>query len=116
MDANLNISNQTFSLLGKGSKIKGSFNFSGLTKLNSIMEGEIVMDTLDDLSIEKDAIIKGQIKCHNLNLFGNFEGSILASGKVRIYPCSKLKGKINASQIEVHPGALVQFEGHTENF
>jgi len=114
MEATLDISNQNFSLLGKGSKIQGSFIFSGVTRLNSLIDGEITMQTLDDLSIEKDAIIKGNIKCHNLNIYGNFEGNILASGKVSLYPCAILKGKINASQLEIHPGALVEFEGHTE--
>lgn len=116
MEATLDISNQNFTLLGKGSKIKGSFIFSGLTRLNSHMEGDIVMGTLDDLSIEKDAVVNGNIKCHNLNIYGIFEGSILASGKVCIYPCAQLKGKINATQLEIHPGSLVEFEGHTEDF
>ena len=116
MEATLNISNQNFTLLGKGSKIKGSFIFSGLTRLNSEMEGDIVMGTLDDLSIEKDAVVKGNVKCHNLIIYGVFEGNILASGKVCIYPCAQLNGKINANQIEIHPGALVEFEGHTETF
>lgn len=116
MEATLDISNQNFTLLGKGSKIKGSFIFSGLTRLNSQIEGDLVMETQDDLFIEKDATVKGSIKCHNLNLYGFFEGNILASGKVSIYPCANLNGKINASQIEIHPGALVDFEGHTESF
>ena len=116
MEASLNISNQNFSLLGKGSKIKGTFIFSGLTRLNSLLEGEIVMETSDDLYIEKDAFIKGNIKCHNLNIYGIFEGTILATGKVCLYPCSQLTGKVNATQLEIHPGALVEFEGHTEEF
>ncbi|MFI5389723.1 MAG: polymer-forming cytoskeletal protein [Bacteriovoracales bacterium] len=115
MEAALDIVNKNFSLIGKGSKIKGSFIFSGLTRLNSHLEGEIVMNTQDDLSIEKDADIKAEIKCHNVNIFGIFEGNIFATGRVRIYPCANLKGTINASQIEIHPGALVEFEGHTEN-
>ncbi len=113
MEASFNISNQNFSLLGKGSKIKGTFIFSGLTRLNSSIEGEIVMETSDDLYIEKDAVVNGHIKCHNLNIYGIFEGTIMATGKVCLYPCSQMTGKVSASHLQIHPGALVEFEGHT---
>ncbi len=116
MESTLDIINKNFSLIGKGSKINGTFSFSGLTRLNSHLEGEITMESQDDLSIEKDAVVIGNIKCHNVNIFGKFEGGILATGRVRIYPCAIFKGKINASQIEIHPGAIIEFEGHTEQF
>jgi len=104
---------QKFSLFGKGSKIKGTFYLKGLTRLSSNVEGEIIMEDNEDLSIEREGVVKGLIKCTNLAIYGRFEGEIEARGKVTIYPSATFSGKVNASSINIHPGAKINMEGHT---
>ncbi|TDJ09582.1 MAG: polymer-forming cytoskeletal protein [Deltaproteobacteria bacterium] len=104
---------QKFSLFGKGSKIKGTFHLRGLTRLSSIVEGEIIMEDDEDLSIEREGEVKGLIKCFNLNIYGQFDGEVEARGKVTIYPSASFSGKLNASSISIHPGAKINMEGHT---
>jgi len=111
----IDISEQDFSFLGKGSKIKGEFKLMGPTHLNSFVEGDIEMIDNSDLSIEKDGSVTGRIKCHNIDIYGHFEGVLEASGRIVVYPSAGIKGEINASGLVVHPGATLNVDAHTEN-
>ena len=113
MQPSIGPESQKFSLFGKGSKIKGSFYLRGLTRLSSSVEGEIVMEDDEDLSIEREGEVNGLIKCYNLNIYGKFEGEVEAKGKVTIYPSATFSGKVNAEAISIHPGARINMEGHT---
>ena len=113
MQPSLGPESQKFSLFGKGSKIKGTFYLKGVTRLSSNVEGEIIMEDDEDLSIEREGEVKGLIKCFNLNIYGKFEGEVEAKGKITIYPSATFAGKINAGSISIHPGARINMEGHT---
>ena len=69
-----------FSLLGKACKLNGELFFSGDTLLNGEVEGNITVTNNGKLTIERNANIKGQIFCQDIEVFGKFQGNITADG------------------------------------
>lgn len=113
MPSPLNIKNQDFSFLGKGSTLCGEFVLGGTTHLQSKVEGKITMSNDSNLVIEFDAVVKGELNGSNIEIYGQFEGNINSTGKVIIYPPAKVRGNIQAKSLEIHPGAQVNFDAHT---
>lgn len=109
----VNLENQQYSYLGKGSFIEGQLVLFGTTHLGSKVNGNIEMKDLADITIELSGSLIGTIKCHNLEIFGSLEGEISASGKVTIHPSATITGQIKAMDLIIHPGSCVNFEAHT---
>ena len=110
----INLQEQDFSFFGKGSRLKGSFNLSGSTHISSFIEGEIVMENEADLLIEKNGTIKGKVWFHNIEIYGAYEGVVKASGKVTLFPSAHVKGRIEAKELRIYPGAILNIDGHTD--
>ncbi|MCK5074162.1 MAG: polymer-forming cytoskeletal protein [Bacteriovoracaceae bacterium] len=111
----INIKEQDFSFWGQGSKIKGEFHLKGPTLLGSIVEGELVMTDNAPLCVEREGSFKGTVKCHDIEIYGSFEGILQATGRATIYPSATLLGTIRAHDLIVHPGATLNIEGHTSD-
>lgn len=111
----IDIQKQDFSFLGKGSKISGVFHLQGPTHMSSEIDGEIFMKDKSDLCIEKSGCFIGNITCHNLEIYGHFEGSIESSGKVTVYPPANLTGKVKTKNLVIYPGATINIDGFTTN-
>jgi len=109
----LNLHEQNFSFLGQESKVVGLFQFKGPTKISSNLEGEIDMLSEDLLTIEVLGKIKGNIRCHDLEIFGNFEGVIYAKGTIIIHHTASIYGEINATNLIVKPGSQLNADIHT---
>lgn len=109
----MEIKDQDFSFLGRGSFVSGTFKLKGPTHLFSVTEGEIIMLDEADLSIERDGEFKGKLICHNVDIYGEFEGILESTGKVTVYPPATITGKIQAKELVIYPGATVNMEGHT---
>ena len=95
-------------------KLKGRFHLSGSTHVSSLIEGEIIMENNADLIIEKNGAVKGEVTCHNIEVYGVFEGMIRASGKVTLYPSAEVKGRVEAMELRIYPGAILNMDGHTD--
>jgi cytoskeletal protein CcmA (bactofilin family) len=111
----IDLRNQDFSFFGKGSKISGVFTLKGATHLAGEIEGELHVEDEAELSIDRSGHLKGTINCHNIEIFGEFEGELNSSGKVTIYPPAIICGVINARDLVVYPGAKLNIDGHTNN-
>ncbi len=109
----INLQNLQYTYLGKGSDIKGDLTLYGTTHLGSHILGNIVMKDLADIIIEISGSLEGQIRCHNLEIFGKLKGSIISSGKITIHPSAEVSGEIKAKNLVIHPGSTVNCEGHT---
>lgn len=105
--------NFNFSLLGKQSQFEGEFKFKGDTILNCELKG-LVNVSEGKLIIERTAQINGQLFCDDVEIFGNFTGSINASGTLTVRSSANVSGKIAAKKLSIYPGAIINFEGHTE--
>lgn len=104
---------QDFSFLGKKTKIKGELHLSGTTHLASFVEGEIRMQENSELTLEHESKVKGDIYCHNLEVYGQVQGNINSTGLVTFHPTSCFSGKISAQKLAIKPGADLNMDGHT---
>ena len=110
----IDLKEQDFSFFGRGSRLNGLFHLSGSTHVSSLIEGEIIMENNADLIIEKNGAVTGEVTCNNIEIYGNFEGMIKASGKVTLYPSAKVKGRVEATELRIYPGAVLNIDGHTD--
>jgi cytoskeletal protein CcmA (bactofilin family) len=104
-----------FSFLGRNNFIKGEFKLTGDTIINSQLEGNLEMAGKGKLTLDRESSFTGNIFCHDLELFGELNGSIVASGSVIIRASAVLSGKIHAKSMKIYPGAIVNIEGETSS-
>ncbi len=114
MDNIISIEEQDFTLIGKSCKLNGNFTFNGATHLAGSLEGEIHVKDDSLLTFEPSSNIKGKVHCTDLKIYGNVEGEIYSKGLVEIFPTGKISGLINSKNLIVHPGAILNFDGHTK--
>lgn len=113
MSEYIQLRQQDFSFLGKSSKIKGELYLSGTTHLASSIEGEIRMQEKSELTLEHESKVKGDIHCHNLEVYGEVQGNIYSTGLVTFHPTSRFSGKLSAQKLVIKPGADLNMDGHT---
>ncbi len=102
-----------FSFFGKNCHMKGHFELKGPVKIQSSLEGEIDHTGEDLLCIEPEGKINGDIRCHDVHIFGEFDGNIVARGRVTLYPTAIVSGSIQSSKLIIHPGAVLNIKGNT---
>ncbi|OUR97034.1 hypothetical protein A9Q84_11925 [Halobacteriovorax marinus] len=113
MDNIISIEEQDFTLIGKNCRLEGVFKFTGATHLAGYLEGEVHLKDNSPLTIESTAKINGKVFCENIKVFGKIEGEIFATGLVEIFPTGNIKGLINSKNFIVHPGAIINIDGHS---
>jgi cytoskeletal protein CcmA (bactofilin family) len=109
-----NIKSLEFSLVGKECHLTGTFNFNGHTRIAGHLDGEINLNNDAILCIEPNGSIKGTINCNDLEIYGYFDGEILSTGKVSIYPPAHVNGILKSKTLEVYPGAILNVDGFTQ--
>ena len=87
--------------------ISGRINFPGNARIDGRLTGEVRADAL--LVVGPTALLRADVRAHNLILFGTIEGQVCQSGSVELKPGSRLIGGLEASRVVVHAGAI--FEG-----
>lgn len=107
------IENQEFTYIGKSSLIKGNFEFKGTTHLQGTLEGEIKTTNAAKLILEIGSMTRANIESYDIDIYGHFVGEIKSEGRVTIFPTAEVSGLIIAKAIEILPGAIVNFNGHT---
>ena len=113
MDNLISIEEQEFTLIGKKTRLQGVFNFSGLTHIAGHIEGDIHIKDKSLLTIEESSKVEGKINCKDLKVFGKIKGEVNATGKVEIFPSGNLSGIIKSQNLVIHPGAIINIDGHT---
>lgn len=103
-----------FSVLGQGCEYEGDIKLKGDSIIDCKITGSITM--LDDskLIIERDAYIEGTIYCKDIEVFGELNGTVNASGSLTVRSSGKVSGKISAANLSVYPGAVLNIEGRAE--
>jgi cytoskeletal protein CcmA (bactofilin family) len=113
MDNIVSIEEQDFTMIGKHCTLSGKFNFDGATHLAGGLEGEIHIQDKSLLTFESTSNVKGKVFCGDLKIYGTVDGEIYSNGLVEVFPTGKMTGLINAKNLVVHPGAILNFDGHT---
>lgn len=101
-------------LFGKDLLLKGEFHLAGLVRIDSEVHGTIFMNNPGKIIFEQQAKVFGDLFVHDLEILGTINGNIESKGNVIIRSSANITGKINAKNICIHPGAILNFEGHTE--
>lgn len=109
----IHLTEKNFSIMGKDSKLQGSFLFNGNTHLQAIVDGEIIMEKDTCLSIDPAAQFTGKITGSKVDIHGQFDGILSATSTITIFPSAVLKGEINGKDIVIYPGATINADIHT---
>jgi cytoskeletal protein CcmA (bactofilin family) len=100
--------------VGAGSSVTGTFTHRGNMLLSGHLVGDIHQD--DDAPdaingftavIGKTGFLEGDIHSTHAIIIGRINGSVLAKGRVEVYPGAIVFGDITYTQINVHPDAKV---------
>jgi cytoskeletal protein CcmA (bactofilin family) len=101
-------------IVGTGSSVTGNFTHRGNMLLSGHLVGDIHQDdTAPDAAngftavIGKTGFLEGDIYSAHAIIIGRINGSVLANGRVEVYPGAVVCGDITYSQINVHPDAKV---------
>ncbi|MCO4752862.1 MAG: polymer-forming cytoskeletal protein [Bacteriovoracaceae bacterium] len=103
-----------FTMLGKGSEYEGDLRLSGDTVVNCKILGTLTILDGSKLTIEREAMIEGSIYCKDVEIFGEVSGSISAAGSMVVRSSGKVSGNIEAKNLSVYPGALLNIEGRAQ--
>lgn len=103
-----------FTVLGKDCEYEGDLRLRGDAIIDSKLVGSLTMLDESKLVIERDASIEGSIYCKDIEVFGNIEGSISASGSLTVRSSGRVSGKVTAANLSVYPGAVLNIEGSAE--
>ena len=104
---------KNFSIIGVNSKSEGKIFYNGHVRFYAEHQGELKMAANSKLIIERYGLISGKLYCHELGIYGQFDGHCHSSAWVIIYPGAKVSGVIHAESLIIYPGAQVNIEGHT---
>ena len=105
--------NLNFSILGQQCTFRGNLLLNGPVTIASDIEGDIVVEDNSKLVLERTSHYKGKIKCFDIEIFGSFEGEIVAKGKIVIRSSAHVTGNLQSSNLSIYPGAVVNIEGNT---
>ena len=103
-----------FTLLGKDSLFDGDLSLSGDVIIAGGFKGQLKIKDSGKLTIERDSEVEGTIECDDIEIFGNFSGTIQSSGTVSVRSSAKVSGRLKSNKLSIYPGAYLNIEGNTE--
>src|SRR5262245_27318040 len=98
-------SDQVSGFLDKGTNVTGELEFGGTLRIDGNFQGSI--STADSLVIGEHAIVHADVKVGEIEIHGQFFGSIEAKRRVEIFPSGRVRGDIHTPMLSVNPGALL---------
>ena len=107
MKFRLKQSDQVSGFLDKGTNVTGELEFAGTLRIDGNFQGSI--STGDILVIGEHAIVHADIKVGEIEIHGQFFGSIEAKTRAEIFPSGRSRGDIHTPVLSVNPGA--RFDG-----
>ena len=92
------------SRISAGTVIKGEIQSPYDLRVDGTFEGKI--QTKGRVVIGETAIIKGDIICENIDLWGKVEGDLFVKDTLALKEGCKMNGNINISRLAVELGAI----------
>lgn len=105
MKFRLKPSDQVSGFLDKGTNVTGELDFAGTLRIDGNFQGSI--STGDILMIGEHAIVNADIRAGEVEIHGQFFGSIEAKRRVEISPSGRVCGDIHAPVLSMSPGAML---------
>ncbi|MBN1298444.1 MAG: polymer-forming cytoskeletal protein [Actinobacteria bacterium] len=87
-----NVMSKTLTIIAEGVQIEGKIISQGSTRVDGIVNGEIISDK--EFIVGKEGKIKATVRTANAIISGNFEGEMIASGEVEITSTGRFIGKL----------------------
>jgi cytoskeletal protein CcmA (bactofilin family) len=111
----LDFKKQNYTVIGINNSIEGELKLTGDAIIHSSIKGTITMFQEGTLILERNSSFEGTIYCNDIEVFGEVKGTIKANGKLTIRSSASISGNIQAKQMSVYPGAILNIEGHTDD-
>ena len=105
MKFRLKQSDQVSGFLDKGTNVTGELEFAGTLRIDGNFQGSI--SSGDSLVIGEHAVVHADIKVGEIEIHGQFFGSIEAIRRVEIFPSGRVRGDIHTPVLCVNAGAVV---------
>ena len=105
MKFRLKQSDQVSGFLDKGTNVTGELEFAGTLRIDGNFQGSI--SSGDCLVIGEHAIVHADINVGEIEIHGQFFGSIEAIHRVEIFPSGRVRGDIHTPILCVNAGAIV---------
>jgi cytoskeletal protein CcmA (bactofilin family) len=90
-------------LLGRESEVSGKLSYSGPTRIDGRLRGEVRGDAM--LVIGESGQVHGTIHARSLVVLGRVEGDVRGAERVEIGPQGALRGTIETRALVIHDGA-----------
>lgn len=101
---------EVHTLLGQGSAFEGKLSFEGQVRIDGQFSGEIA--TQDMLIIGEGAQVKADIRAGTVVIYGQMEGSIVASTLIELQPPARVRGSLETPALTIAKGVI--WEGTTK--
>jgi len=98
-------SDQVSGFLDKGTNVTGELEFAGTLRIDGNFQGSV--STADNLIIGEHAIVHADIKVGEIEIHGQFFGTIQAKNRVVVFPSGRVRGDIHTPVLCVTAGALL---------
>ena len=95
-------------VVGRGTKIKGSITIQKSGRIDGHVEGEVTSE--QDVIVGEGGVIEGQVNSHSAIIGGKVLGTIHATSLVVLEEKADLRGDIHAAIIHIAEGA--KFNGY----
>ncbi|MFN8641358.1 MAG: polymer-forming cytoskeletal protein, partial [Candidatus Binatia bacterium] len=96
---------QARAMLDKDSEVSGKLSFSGPTRIDGTLRGEVRASDL--LVIGETGHVDGTIHAVSLVILGRVEGGVRGADRVEIRPRGVLRGSIETRTLVVHEGGIL---------
>ncbi|MDA8791975.1 polymer-forming cytoskeletal protein [Bacteriovoracaceae bacterium] len=110
----LDFHNLNYNLISFSSLIEGTLHLNGETILNANIKGTVMMKDSSKLTIERGAVITGNVYCHDVQIFGRIDGEVNSIGVVTVHSSAVINGKIQAKKLAIFPGSIVNTSVSTQ--
>ena len=97
-------------MVGEGTKFKGSLSFDGSARIDGKMEGEI--KSKGTLFVGENSVIKADVNVDTVTVGGKVCGNITASSRLVVLSGAEINGNIQTPSLQIEEGA--KFEGTCE--
>jgi len=105
MKFRLKQSDQVSGFLDRGTNVTGELEFAGTLRIDGNFQGSISAG--DNLVIGEHAVVHADIKVGEIEIHGQFFGSIEAKTRVEVFPSGRVRGDIHTPVLSVNPGAVM---------
>ena len=96
-------SDQVSGFLDKGTNVTGELEFAGTLRIDGNFQGSI--STSDNLIIGEHAVVHADIKVGDIEIHGQFFGTVEAKNRVQVFPTGRVRGDIHTPVLCVTAGA-----------